>query len=205
MRGRRFDCRPWSRRPPRDRPVSAAQFRVSLWRFGFLESGAPEALFGQNGEFGPGSIAVGFCACRSRFPRTALGLRLAPADQLLEVFDLFGIQIPPHPRWQSAQGEVSDLHPPQFFHQPVKVREHDADLVLAALRQAHLIPGVFRFPNQLDFRRSRALATQRNAGFKRCELFFAEMSVRFDDVDLLHVACRRRDAVGELAIVGQEQ
>jgi len=129
---------------------------MRTWRIRLLESGAPEALLGQHRIFGPGHLDLAFFACRHGFLRAALGLRLAAADQLLEVLDLFRTQIPPHPRRQSAQGQEPDFHAPQLLHQAVEMREHDADLVLAAFHQPHFVPRVDGLLDQLDLGRSRS-------------------------------------------------
>ena len=63
-----------------------------------------------------------------------------------------GLQVTPHARLQAAQREEAYPHPAELLHEPVKMFEHDADLVLPALGQPHFVPRVIALADELDAR-----------------------------------------------------
>src|SRR5271165_597023 len=69
---------------------------------------------------------------------------------LAKALDLLGCQ---HsvPSRREVQLEKSDLDPPQLLHQPPEVLEHHTDLVLAALRNANLIPWIHAGLDEFQF------------------------------------------------------
>ena len=183
--------------------IAAARPGLLRWLlglFGLVVSRTPETLLRQHRILAPGRFARAV-----RGPLCArLGFGLAPPDQLPELFDFVRLQVPPHARRQPAEGQKSDLYAPQLFHQAMEMLEHDTNLVLAAFHQPDFVPRVVGLLDELDLGRRRAASAQRDARPERFHLLVAEEAVRLDDVDLFHVTGRRRNAVGKLAVGGQQ-
>src|SRR6266850_2115836 len=79
----------------------------------------------------------------------ALLLALLQLQQLAEPLHFFRRQRAPAAGRQ-IEFQERNLHAPQLLHQPAEIFEHDPDLILAALRNAHLIPRIGAGLNQFQ-------------------------------------------------------
>jgi hypothetical protein len=109
----------------------------------------------------------------------------------------------------AAGGEVefeeADFHATEFFHQLAEVFEHHSDLVLAAFGEADFIPRILAGLDEFDVGGRGAAAMQRDAGLKRFHLFIGEGPGNFHYIRFDDVGGGRCDAMGELAIIGEQQ
>jgi len=129
---------------------------------------------------------------------------LVEFEDVAKLLDLGGGERP-----IAARGEVefeeADLHAAELFDQLAEMLEHHADLVLAPLGEADLIPGILAGLDELDVRGGGAAAVQRDAVGERRDLFVREVAVHFYDIRFDNVAGGRGDSVSELAIIGEDE
>src|SRR5260370_15482519 len=90
-------------------------------------------------------------------------IRFLRRQTALEFFDFGPAQVAKFARLERPEIHRPDADPLQFFHQPAEIFEHHADLVLAALDQAYLIPRVLGAVQKLESGRRGAASFQRNA------------------------------------------
>ena len=69
-------------------------------------------------------------------------------QQIAEMRYFGACQRPVGARFQRSQIEEADSDALKLFHQPAEVLKHDADLVLPAFHQLHLVPGIDAFADQ---------------------------------------------------------
>lgn len=94
------------------------------------------------------------------------------------------------PRLEDSKVERADLDALQLFDQMVEVLEHDADLVLTAFNEAHLVPGVIAFFDELETGGCSFAAVHGNAVAESFLFFVSEGTFDFHQISLSDVAGR---------------
>jgi hypothetical protein len=104
-----------------------------------------------------------------------------------------------------AESDRSDLDALKLFHHNTEASKHPPDLILAALDQLDLVPGIRAGLDGMNFRGRGEAAIEPDALAEPVHLIDVEPPAHLYLVGFGQVGCGRHDAVGELAVVREKQ
>src|SRR5579875_1928860 len=104
--------------------------------------------------------------------------------------------------FEVAQFEETDFDALELFDQTAEVFKHDADLILAAFDEAHFVPRVNAFADELEAGGGRAASVHRDAVAEFLLLVGREGAVGFDEISFSDVTGGGHQLVGEVAVIG---
>src|SRR5947209_12107539 len=144
---------------------------------------------------------------RPRPVRRSSSLLSSSLRAAFETRDLRGREMPPLADGQALGPDGADPHAAQLQDGVADEVKHAAYLLVATLAQDDLEPGVrLRLVEPLDFRGRRAHAVvEADSAPQTPDLLFARHALDLHLVDLTNVVTRRRDVVGQLAVVRQDE